>query len=185
MKQHRKTLWLAAALVLVPAMSALAQGPPIPKPGPEHELLKADVGDWDATVEMAAAPGAPASVSKGVETVRLTCGGLWQVSEFKSEMMGQPFEGRGTMGFDSTKKKYVGVWVDSMSVGLGLSESTYDAAKKTMTSWMEGPDMTGKVTKMKAVTEWKGADARTFTMYATAPDGKEVTAMKITYTRRK
>ena len=35
-------------------------------------------------------------------------GGFWQLSAFKSEMMGQPFEGRGATGYDPAKKKYVG-----------------------------------------------------------------------------
>ena len=54
-----------------------------------------------------------------------------------------------------------------------MSESTYDAAAKTMTGWMEGPDMTGKVTKMKSVVDYKNADTRVFTMYGPGPDGKE------------
>jgi hypothetical protein len=107
------------------------------------------------------------------------------VTEFKSEMMGQPFEGRGVEGYDAAKKKYVGTWVDSMSSGLSISESTYDAAKKTMTGWIEGPDMSGKTSKMKAVTEQKDPDTRVFTMYMGGPDGKEAPAMRITYKRRK
>src|SRR5262245_53131770 len=62
----------------------------LPKPGPEHEILKKDEGVWDATVEATMAPGAPPAVSTGVETVKATGGGLWYVADFKSEMMGQP-----------------------------------------------------------------------------------------------
>src|SRR5262249_23101341 len=157
----------------------------LPKPGPEHDILKKDEGVWDATVEATMAPGAPPAVSKGVETVKATGGGLWYVSDFKSEMMGQPFEGHGVTGYDPIKKKYVGTWVDSMSSGLATSEASYDPATKSMTAWMEGPDMTGKVVKMRAVTEWKDADTRVFTLYQPGPDGKEVTGLKITYKRRK
>ncbi|HUL76483.1 MAG TPA: DUF1579 domain-containing protein [Vicinamibacteria bacterium] len=173
---------LAVALLL-PALAvpALAQMPQMPQPGPEHEILKKDVGTWDATVESFMAPGAPASVSKGTETVSMM-GGFWQLSEFKSEMMGQPFEGRGTTGYDPAKKKYVGTWVDTMTPSYYTVEATYDAAKKTMSTVMEGPDPTGQVTKTKAVTEWKDADNRVFTMYG--PDGQTV-AMRITYKRRK
>lgn len=156
---------------------------PVPKPGPEHEVLKNDVGAWDATVEMMG-PGAPPTVSKGAETNTMV-GGLWLVTDFKSEMMGQPFQGHGVSGYDAAKKKYVGTWVDSMSSGLNLGESTYDPKTKTMTGVMEGPDMSGKMEKMKTVTEWKDADTRIFTMYTTGPDGKEATAMRITYKRRK
>ena len=130
------------------------------------------------------APGAPPAVSKGVETNRIL-GGMWLLTDFKSEFMGQPFEGHGSAGWDAGKKKYVGVWVDTMSAGLALSEATYDAKTKSMTGWMEGPDMTGKITKSKEVTEWKDADTRVFTMYMTGPDGKEAPNLRITYKRRK
>ena len=157
--------------------------PPLLKPGPEHEVLKQDVGTWDATVEMFE-PGKPPAVSKGTETASLL-GGLWLVSEFKSQLLGQPFEGRGTSGYDASKKKYVSSWVDSMSSGLTLGEASYDSRTKTMTGWMEGPDMSGKMTRMKETTEWKDADTKVFTMYMAGPDGKEVTTMRITYKRGK
>jgi Protein of unknown function (DUF1579) len=158
--------------------------PPIPKPGPEHELLKQDVGTWDATVEIFE-PGKPPAVSKGSETTSLV-GGFWAVSDFKSDLMGQPFEGRGTVGFDTNKKKYVSTWVDSMSTGFMTGEATYDSKTKTMTGFMEGFDPAqGKTVKMRETTEWKDADTKVFTMFMTGPDGKEVQTMKITYKRRK
>lgn len=185
MKHPMSLLRIAGLALMVPAASVLAQMPPAPKPGPEHEVLKRDVGVWDATVEMQGPPGTPPAVSKGTETVSMACGGLWQVTEFKGEMMGQAFEGRGTTGYDPNKKKYVGTWVDSMSTGMSLVEGTHDPAKNVMTGTMEGPDPTGAITKMKEVLEWKDADNRLFTMSMPLPDGKDVPVMKITYKRRK
>ncbi len=173
--------WAQATKKAEETKKAAPAMPPLLKPGPEHELLKSDVGVWDATVEMLGPGG---SVSKGVETNSML-GGLWLVTDFKSEMMNQPFEGHGVEGYDPIKKKYVGTWVDSMSSSLSISESTYDATKKTMTGWIEGPDMSGKTAKMKAVTEQKDPDTRVFTMYMPGPDGKEVPGMRITYKRRK
>jgi Protein of unknown function (DUF1579) len=158
--------------------------PPMPKAGPEHELLKSDVGTWDATVE-SFMPGAPQPmVSKGTETNTLV-GGMWLVTDFKSDMMGEPFQGHGVSGWDPTKKKYVGTWVDTMSTGLGLSESTYDAATKTMTGTFEGPGPAGEIMKMKSTVVLKDADTRVFTMSGPGPDGKDTTMMRITYKRRK
>ena len=59
----RRTLTLSLsapslALALCVATPALAQAPPVPQPGPEHEMLKKDVGTWDATVEMFMGPPA-------------------------------------------------------------------------------------------------------------------------------
>jgi hypothetical protein len=185
MRNPKSLLCIAGLTLMVPVASVLAQMPPAPKPGPEHEILKRDVGVWDATVEMQGPPGTPPAVSKGTETVSLMGGGLWQITEFKGEMMGQAFEGRGATGYDLNKKKYVGTWVDSMTTGLSTVEGTLDSSKKVMTGTMEGTDPTGAVSKMKEVTEWKDADNRTFTLIMPLPDGKEIPIMKITYKRRK
>jgi hypothetical protein len=174
-----------------PAQDPAGGAPPMPKPGPEHALFKEAAGVWDAKVESWMAPGAPPSVSKGVETNRVGCGGLCLITDFKSSfVMGPPgtpptpFEGHGTETYDQGKKKYVGTWTDSMSTGLSLSESTYDPATKTMSGTMEGPDMTGKVQKMRSTAEHKDGQ-RIFSMYMNGPDGKEMQTMRITYTKRK
>ncbi len=159
--------------------------PPLPKPGPEHALLKQSEGTWEAAIEAMWPLNAAPSVSKGVETSSVSMGGMWLVTDYKGDFMGQPFQGHGVMGYDPVKKKYVATWVDSTSPGLNVSESTYDPVKKTMTGWMEGTDMQGKPSKMKAVTEFKDENTRVFTMYTTGADGKEVPAMRINYKRRK
>jgi len=181
----------AAVLVVfsVPALAAAQTGgqqpPPMPKPGPEHEVLKMDVGTWDAVVEMTPAPGAPAMTSKGVEVNTIGCSGLCIITDFKGEAMGAPFHGHGVMAWDPAKKKYVGSWTDSMSAGIAVGESTYDPAAKKWTGWMEAADMTGKVVKSRSVVEVRDASTRVFTMYSPGPDGKEMEGMRITYTRRK
>lgn len=183
-----------ASLVVVPALLGAAslaaqtggqqQPPPMPKPGPEHEVFKMEEGNWDAVVEMTPAPGAPPQTSKGVEVNTVGCGGLCLISDFKADMGGMPFHGHGTVTWDAMKKKYVGSWTDSMSAGLAISEGTYDPATKQWTGTMEGPDMTGKMMRARSVSEWKDANTRVFTMYAPGPDGKEAPMMRITYTRR-
>jgi hypothetical protein len=175
-------LALCAAVALCAAAATAQEGPPLPKPGPEHEVLKNDVGTWDATIEMLMPPGPP---SKGTETSAMGPGGLWLISDFKSDMMGMPFQGHGVTGWDPAKKKYVGTWVDSMSTSISMSESTYDAAAKTATGTLEGPGPDGQPMKMKAVTQYKDDDTRVFTMYMAGPDGKEAPTMRITYKRRK
>jgi hypothetical protein len=161
------------------------QPPPMPKPGPEHALLKMDVGTWDAVVEVFPGPGAPAMTSKGVEVNTLGCGGLCLITDFKGEAMGAPFEGHGVATWDPKKKKYVGSWTDSMSTGIASGESTYDPATKKWSGTMEGPDSTGAIVKSRSVVEMKDAATRVFTLYSPGPDGKEMQAMRITYTRRK
>lgn len=176
---------LSAARVAV-AQSGTQQMPPMPKAGPEHEILKMDAGTWDATVELTPGPGAPPMTSKGVEVNTVGCGGLCLITDFKGEAMpGVAFHGHGVTTWDAVKKKYAGSWTDSMSMGLAVSEGTYDPAAKRVTGSMEGPDMSGKVVKTRTVVEWRDEGTRVMTAYAPGPDGKEMQVMRITYTRRK
>jgi hypothetical protein len=178
-------LFALCAAPVVSAQTGGQQGPPMPKPGPEHELLKMDVGTWDAVVEVTPAPGAPPMTSKGVEVNTLGCSGLCLISDFKSDMMGSPFHGHGVAAWDPAKKAYVGSWTDSMSAGVAMGQSTYDPAAKKWTGWMEGPDATGQLVKSRSVVEMPNASTRVFTLYGPGPDGKEMQTLRITYTRRK
>jgi hypothetical protein len=175
---------LAAAVIMtVAATPARAQMPP--PLGPEHQVLAGEAGTWDAVVEMATPDGGTMR-STGVLEDTLGCGGRCLVTSFTSEMMpGMTFEGRGVTAWDGTKKKYVGAWTDSMSPGMGVSEGTYDAATKSMTSFMDSTDASGTVVKTKTVVQYPDADHKVMTMFMTGPDGKEAQAMKISYTRRK
>jgi hypothetical protein len=182
---------LATAVLALLAASGAAQTqapatpvPEIPKPDPAHAVLKQAAGTWDATVESFIAPGQPPVLSKGLETGTMV-GDFWLVSDFKTDMMGQPFTGHGTLGYDPGKKKYVSTWIDSMTPTLALGESDYDAATRTFTGWLDGLDYAGKPTKLKAVTVLKDPATRVFTMSLKGPDGKDMTALRITYTRRK
>ena len=169
------------ALADEPKKDAVPQGmPPIPKPGPDQEIFRSDAGVWDAKVEVMMPPMA----SVGTETNTLGCGGLCLITDFKGDFGGMPFEGHGTTVYDSLKKKYVGTWTDSMSSGIALGESTWDAATKTMTGSMESSDASGHPSKMRSTVEYKDAGTRVFTMYMTGPDGKEVPGMRITYKKK-
>lgn len=172
----------SATVILALAAGAGAQGPPAPpQPGPEHEILARDVGVWDATIEMAL-PGAPPMTMSGVETNTLM-GGRWLISKYESDMMGQPFEGRGITGWDPEKKAYVGVWVDTMSAEMTHAEATYDAETGTMTGWMEMPDPMGGTTRAKTEATWPDESSRIVKVYG--PDGGPEPFMTFTYEKRK
>jgi hypothetical protein len=160
--------------------SATAQEPGLPKPGPEHARLKALEGTWDAVTTMS-----DGKKSKGEMSYRMECGGLWLASDFKGELAGEKFHGKGFDGYDPAKKKYVAVWVDTMLTTPLFMEGTYDPATKAMTHIGEGPGPDGKTSKMKCVTKTPDNDHQTFEMYMPGPDGKEMKMMTIEYTRRK
>ena len=175
---------MTLAISLVLALS-FAQAPPTLKPGPEHKQLAADAGTWDGVLEMMVEPGKPPIKGKGVEVNTIGCGGLCLITDFKSDSALGPFHGHGVTTWDPKKKKFIGSWTDSMSTGLAIGESVYDAKAKRWTGTMEGPDATGAVVKMKTVTDNPSPTSRVFTIYAPGPDGKEMQVMKVTYTRRK
>jgi hypothetical protein len=159
----------------------------IAKPTKHHELLKKDVGTWDATVKMwMAGPDAPPEESKGVETTTLLGDGLWAVSTFEGEFGGMKFRGQGQLGYDSKKGKYVGTWIDTMTDHIGFMEGTYDEAEKTLTMFMDSTDpATGKPVKEKHVVKYVDPDTRSFTFSMPGPDGKDFKVMEITYKKRK
>ena len=77
--------------------------------------------------------------SKGTVTYKMELGGLWLAGAMESELFGQKFTGKSLDTYDPAKKKYVGVWVDSMSTAPVTMEGTYDKEKKTLTMAGEGP----------------------------------------------
>jgi len=166
-------------VVVCLAGAGLSRAQEFPTPGPEHERLKEFVGTWDAVMDMGG------QWSKATATYKSICGGMWLETDFQGGFGGVKFQGHGLDGYDQQKKKYVGVWVDSMSSAPMLSEGEYDPKTKlvVMTGESVGPD--GKPQKFKHITEVKDKDHFTFTMYMVKPDGKEELSFRIAYTRRK
>src|SRR5437867_10740763 len=167
---------LLFAFAMAP-VTALGQGGPTP--GPEHDALKKLEGTWNAKLKMGD------NESSGTMTYKMECGGLWLTSDFRGEFFDQKFQGRGMDGYDPEKKKYVSVWVDSMSTRPMFLEGTYDKEKKTMTMTGEAPGPDGKPAKHKMVTQMPDDAHQTFTMYIIDPDGQENKVMTIEYTRKK
>jgi hypothetical protein len=162
-----------------------AAAPEIPRPTAEHAALARAEGTWDASVEISIGPpGSPPQLSKAVETNRVCCGGLWMITEFKSNPGSPPFEGHGITGYEPAMKRYLSTWVDSDLTKPMTSEGAYDATGRTLT--MRG-SMTsnGKTMQWRNVEVWKDDDTRQFTMFMRGPGGKESPSLNITYARRK
>ena len=172
MNSVRYLCTIALAVLVSPA--ALAQE--APKAGPEHDVLKKLVGNWDLTMKFGGME------TKGTVVYKMDLGGLWLVSDLQSELFGTKFQGRGLDTYDSSKKKYVAFWFDSMSTGSVITEGDYEKEKKTMTMTGSGPGMDGKPTKYKSVSVFPDDDTINFTMYV--GDGTDP-AFTIIYKRKK
>ena len=184
-----RTLGAVAGLALCAglawAMKAQEGMPDMPKPQKEHEFLKQFVGTWDSTMKFRMASDQAWTETKGSDSY-VMLGGFWLVCETKGDMMGQPFRGLGTTGYDPYKKKYVSSWVDSMGPCLSVGEGTVDAGGKIMTTTVSATDCeTGKPCTFRIVQELKDKDTCTFSFFMTGKDGKEFEGMKGESKRKK
>lgn len=156
-------------------------------PGKEHAMLAKSNGVWNAETTMWMAPDAPPQKSTGKAENKMILGGRFQQSTFKGTMMGQPFEGTGTTGYDNARKVYVGSWVDNMTTSIMNMEGTWDEASKSIT--MKGK-MYCAANKMDCDFKevYKIVDDNTQVLEMYGPDmktGKEYKNMEIKYTRKK
>lgn len=181
--QHAGFATLCISLIFA-SHAAFAQEWIVP-PTEEHEILKQEVGVWDATVKVWPAPDAEPMVSKGVEKNHMLKGDLWLITEFEGEVIGTPFIGKGTFGYDPAEKKYTGVWVDTMTPHMMITKSDYDPKTKTLTGIAETRDvMSGEKYNAKMITRFVDDDTRVMEMHRKDKDGKESKVMEISYKRR-
>ncbi len=153
--------------------------------GPEHDRLKKMVGKWNVESKMWMNPNAPPTVSQGTAECNLVFGGRFIEQHYKCPMMGMPFEGRSFEGYDRIKKKYVSVWMDSMSNGIWVTYGTPDAGGKSVTYYgMSDDPMTGEQDKLsRMVAREIDKDTAVIEMYDKPFGQDEYKAMELKYTR--
>ena len=156
-------------------------------PGDQHKQLSRMAGDWTFTNKMWMAPDAPPAESNGTMHAEMILGGRYVQSVWKGNMMGQPFEGRGTDGYDNLSQKHVSSWVDNMGTGIMYSTGTCDASGKVCTSTtaadMMDP-MTGQMTSTRMVVTWKDDKNFGMEMYMKPAGGAETKSMEMTVTKK-
>ena len=180
----RKIALTGLVLLVTGAALQAADTPGFPPPGKQHAWLQKFVGTWEAEVEATVDPSQPPMKSKGTETSRMV-GGFWLIAEGKNEAF--PFSYVTTLGYDSSKQKYVGTWVDSMTDYLWTYEGSVDATGKILTMETAGPCplAPGKILKFRDVTEFKSPDHRIFTSAMQDEDGKWTTILTVNSRRKK
>jgi hypothetical protein len=166
------------SLVVCLVLATLASAQEPAKPGPEHVKLQELEGNWDAVMDMMG------QKTRCTATYKAICGGMWLASDFQGEVAGMKFQGHGLDGYDQTKKKYVGIWVDSMGSAPLNMEGGIDPQSKLLVMTGATLEAGGKVQKYKTTTDIKDKDHFTFKMYM-VDDGKDQLAFTIEYTRRK
>ncbi|HOZ70065.1 MAG TPA: DUF1579 domain-containing protein [Chitinophagaceae bacterium] len=155
-------------------------------PGAMHKWLASHVGTWESEVQMWMDPAAPPTKSASTDVVTMSMNGLFQIGHFTSTMMGMPFQGQSTLGYDNAKKKFVLSWIDTFSSGMVIMNGDYDPATKTLSlSGVQTDPVTGKDSPIRQVNVYHDENSYTSSMYGAGPDGKEMKFMEGTYKRKK
>ncbi len=152
-----------------------------PRPGPMHALLQKSVGKWKAVTKMMMAPDQPPMISEGTMELESVSGGLWFTTTFKTGDP-MPMEGHGIDGYDETKQKFVGMWVDSWSTSVSTFEGTADADGKVFTYQGSGIGMDGKPVTYTSILEVKDENTHVWRMWQ-GPKAEGPAGIEITYTR--
>lgn len=155
-------------------------------PGDVHKMMSKWNGTWNGEVTMWMHPGAPEQKSKSTAVNKMILNGLYQQSTHTGDMMGMPFNGQSTIGYDIHRKEFVSTWIDNMGSGIMVLKGPWDEATKTVSlkGRMVDPGTTGDVDVRET---FKIIDDNTqeMEMFVMMPDGKEFKTMNIKYVKKK
>ncbi len=158
-----------------------------------HKLIGDMAGNWNYTVKMWMAPGAPPMESKGTAVRKPILGGRYYTFDVTGtmKMPGEDgklkdftFKGNSIEGYDNTKKKFIASWIDNMGTGMMFFEGDYDAATKTFTYTSEAEMMPGMKVKVREVLKIADKNNQVMEWYEDR-GGQEMKTMEIDYHRAK
>jgi len=130
-------------------------------PTPQHLELVKGAGEWVGSLTMYTPEGA--QTVAGVETVE-AIGGMWIQSRFTCDFMGMPYVGTGCVGYDPSRGKYVGTWIDNFSSYFAWMEGDVDASGKLVMHWLAPDEVTGEIVHHRSESVETGS-TRTSTFY--------------------
>ncbi len=155
-------------------------------PGRQHKALNKFVGRWKKFMYTRWFPGEEAKTHGPGEAVvtSIHAGRYIQLDE-KMEMMGQPYDGLGFIGYDNFKGKYSLYWCDSLGTAASFSYGVESDGGNTLVfhGVMDEP-MTGERDKpIRLVYRWLNDNERAFEIWDLLGTDREFKPIEITYTR--
>jgi hypothetical protein len=153
----------------------------------EHQWLDRLAGDWTYQAECCMGPNQPSFKHEGTETVS-SLGKVWFIAQGKCKGPdGEPGQTMMTLGYDPSKKRFVGSFVGSMMTNLWIYEGELDPAQKILTLNTEGPDFSspGKIAKYQDSIEFESDDHRILRSKMLDAKGDWNEFMKAEYWRKK
>jgi hypothetical protein len=164
-------LFLAAPAVAQEDAEAMAVWQEYMTPGEEHQHMAQGAGEWRQELTFWMAPGGEAQQATSTSTVEAILGGRYLSEEMTGTMMGMPFEGRGTFGFDNAKDQHFMTWVDNMGTGLMVGWGVPEGENKVAYSGTFVDPATGDDKPFRTVVTEVDANHMIMEMYVPAPDG--------------
>jgi len=154
-------------------------------PGEHHEHLAKLVGQWQVRIKMFPPEEDAVPIeSRGMVVNTMVMGGRFLQADYKGEFMRQKVLGMGLDGYDSAKKKHVGIWVDDMATALNYFEGECSDDGKVMTMYSTGVDpQSGQAVTFRGVTTIKSTSMFTYEQSMKMGDGEFVSAMQAIYTK--
>lgn len=184
----KKLLLLSATLISFSSFAQTAEEKAwmaFMTPGEPHAMMAKENGKWNEEITFYMAPGAPPTTTKATCTNEMILGGRYQRGVHSGDMMGMPFEGISTSGYDNGRKIYFSTWIDNMGTGIMYMEGKYNEAKKMLELKGTNTDpVTGKSMPVRETMRWVDENTMEMEMFNTA-DGKEFKSMVIKLTRAK
>lgn len=153
-------------------------------PGNPHKILADEVGTWNCDMTFWSDANAKPEKETSVAEIKMILGGRFQEATYKGTMMGQPFEGKGTVGYNNASKEYISTFIDNMGTGMMTSRGKYNESTKSIEYFGEMADpVTAKNTKYREVYTIVDAKTRKMEMYDTK-NGTEYKSMEIVMTKK-
>jgi len=154
-------------------------------PTEPHKMMAQESGSWTNDMTMWHGPDSPPQKATSTAEIRMILDGHYQETNYKGNMGGMPFQGRGTLAYDNATKEYTSTWIDNMGTGMMVAKGKMDAGGKTMElkGTMVDP-LSKKEVPVRETYTIVDANTRKMEMYDTK-NGKEYKMLEILMKRKK
>ena len=117
MRHLIRCVWFSVALLGLTIPAVVAQEPadagPLAVAGercPDHDRLRALIGEWDAAVTIWTIPDQPPESASGQATIEEFLDGRFVRTEFTGQFKGQKIEGFGVEGYELAMRRMASVF---------------------------------------------------------------------------
>jgi Protein of unknown function (DUF1579) len=153
-------------------------------PGEEHRRFDTFIGQWNARATFWMSPDQEPMTTEGQMVNTWALGKRYLEMRYKSEFMGQPFEGIGYWGYNTASGLFESFWIDTAGTMMMFDcDGTVSADGKVFRSsgTVINPQ-TRQPMRKSVVTTIKNENEHTYAM-SFGDEGQEMKVMEIVYTR--